>query len=118
MNQFLTRLNLVKMPLNGKRTVWRLDTPLMFRSYSKGRIHVGAGFETDFSGTEAFAVRIFTNSPTQASQIVYDYLCQEWLPVSVLNRVQAMIVFREAMQAEGVPAWRRWLVYWWMRIFN
>lgn len=95
------------------RARWRLLAPLVYHSDLIGEVAVPEGFVTDFASVPRLPLAyMLTGDTAHASAVVHDYLVgkYEW--------VAAADVFREAMTAEGVPAWRRWGMYWAVRLFG
>ncbi len=93
------------------RARWRLNAPLVYESTLVGTVVVPDGFETDFASVPRLPLAyLFTGDSAHASAVVHDYL------VGVMNWQLAAKVFREAMEAEGVPGWRRWMMYWAVRL--
>jgi hypothetical protein len=54
---------------------------------------------------------LLTGDTAQASAVIHDYICQEWVPVGVVTWAQGAEIFLEAMQDEDVPEWRSLLMY-------
>ncbi len=76
-----------------------------------GRVEVPEGFETDFASVPRLPLAyLLTGDTAHAAAVVHDYL------VDTHPWRRAAEVFREAMVAEGVPAWRRWFMYWAVRL--
>lgn len=93
------------------RAGWRLREDLVYLSEQIGMLIVPAGFETDFSSVPRMPFAYWLAGDTaHASAVVHDYLCRVWYPAMRISWVQAAKVFDEAMQHEGVPGWRRWLM--------
>ena len=112
---FLTGLYVRKIreaDSNGRGT-WQLLTDLSFLSETYGLIVVPAGFETDFASVPRVPVAFWLAGATaDASAVIHDYLIRHDHAQCRISWRQAADVFREAMRAEGVPAWRRWLMHW------
>lgn len=96
------------------RATWELLAPLVYSSDVVGVvIIVPAGFTTDFASVPRLPLIYSLAGDTgHASAVVHDYLCR----TKKLPRVLADKVFREALEVEGVPAWRRTLMYLGVRI--
>ena len=96
---------------NGDGRTWTLAAPLVYESDLLGRVMVApAGMVTDLA-----SVPLLSNhrSWTRAA-VIHDRL----YAVNGLSRSQADAVLSEAMQALGVPAWRRWIVRSNLRLFG
>ena len=112
---FLTALNTTKVAEAGDmgRARWRLLSDLAYNSRTRGLIVVDAGFETDFASVPRMPLTYWIAGDTaHASAVVHDYLCRQLYPVRSITWQQAADVFLEAMKDEGVPLWRRTLMYW------
>jgi len=111
---FLTSLETTKVreARSHGRAQWKLLTELAYLSEIHGLIVVPAGFETDFASVPRlpFMYLLFGDT-AHASAVVHDYLCRVQVPAGQIAWRTAAEVFREAMKHEGVPAWRRWLMY-------
>ena len=98
----------VSQPL-GEPSRWRLDMPLVYRSYNQGlRVTVPAGFSTDFASVPWLFRRILPRSGEyNAAAIVHDYLysCRS------VPRKAADQIFLEAMHDVGVPGWKAKAMY-------
>lgn len=111
---FLTALNVAKVREAGStgRTAWRLQTDLAYLSELYGMIVVDAGFETDFASVPRVPFAFWLAGGTaEASAVIHDYLVRRHYTMCKISWRGAADVFREAMKHEGVPAWRRWLMY-------
>jgi hypothetical protein len=98
----------VKEPKGG-RANWKLHHPLIFWStVLNATVTVPTGFITDFASVPRLPFTYWLFGDTaHASAVIHDYLLREMK----LDWPNAALVFREAMEAEGVPAWRRWAMY-------
>jgi hypothetical protein len=88
---------------------WTLLEPLVYRSLLTGKTYtVPAGFTTDFASVPRLPlVFLLAGDTAHTAAVVHDYLYRtgyEW-------RAVADEVFKEAMEAEDVPGWQRWLMY-------
>lgn len=111
---FLTTLTATKVREAGShgRSTWRLQTDLAYLSELYGMIVVPAGFETDFASVPRVPIAWWLAGGTaDASAVIHDYLVRRHYPQCKISWRRAADVFREAMKHEGVPAWRRWLMY-------
>jgi hypothetical protein len=79
------------------------------------RVTVPEGFPTDLASIpRIFRLLIAVkNGKHRAPAIVHDWLCRLGLEFS---RVTADKIFLEAMAVMGVPKWRRYAMYWAVRI--
>lgn len=79
------------------------------------RVDVPAGFTTDFASTPRLLHAVFPpRGPWNRAAIVHDYLYRE----TGCSRFLADAIFRDAMASLGVPAWRRVLMYYAVRLFG
>jgi hypothetical protein len=113
--RFITGLHATKIQETDGlgRARWKLTAPLVYHSDLIGEVEVPTGFLTDFASVPRLPLAyMLTGDTAHASAVVHDHLVgrYEW--------VAAADVFREAMRAEGVPAWRAWGMYWAVRLFG
>ena len=116
---FLTDLNVtkVKEAHSGGRARWRLRTELAYNSQIHGLIIVPAGYVTDFASVPRLPFAYWlTGDTAHASAVVHDYLCSVEYQLCKISWARAAAVFREAMKHEKVPAWRRTMMYWAVRM--
>lgn len=112
MAEFLTNLITVKVKeprgMFGRAT-WRVLAPLVYYSdVLEATVIVPTDFETDFASVPRLPlVYALTGDTGHKSATVHDFLCRKKL----VERDVADKVFREALQVEGVPGWRRALMY-------
>lgn len=98
------------------RAHWRLVENLVYESDLVGWVFVPAGTETDFASVPRMPLAYWlTGDTAHASAVVHDWLCRTEFAQGRMSWRLAADVFREAMQVEGVPGWRRWLMYWAVR---
>lgn len=110
---FVTDLSAIKVreAKDAGRALWRLYAPLVYASDILGSLTVPAGFETDYASVPRIPFAYWlTGDTAHASAVVHDYLCREWYENARITWGLAATVFGEAMKAEGVPAWRRWMM--------
>jgi hypothetical protein len=102
---FRSRLRTVEEP-DGTRTLLR---DLVYDSVvAKTVYRVPKGFNTDFASVPRLPVVFMLNGDTaRAPAVVHDFLYR----TGAAERTLADAVFREAMEATGVPAWRRNLMW-------
>jgi hypothetical protein len=93
----------------GGRAKWRLHEDLVMWSHILQKyITVPAGFVTDFASVPRLPfIYAMTGDTAHASAVIHDWLIRE----EKMDWPTAALVFREAMESESVPAWRRWLMY-------
>jgi len=111
---FLTELVAEKVKEGGSysRTKWRLRQDLAFMSESYGLIIVPEGFECDFASVPRLPFAFWlTGDTAHGAAVIHDYLCRVHYPAGKIGWIEAADVFREAMKHEGVPSWRRWVMY-------
>jgi hypothetical protein len=107
---FKSRLD-VKLELDGS---WTLRRDLVYASVvAKTVYRVPKGFNTDFASVPRLPfVYLMTGNTAHAPAVVHDFLYRK----GAADRVTADAVFREAMEATGVPAWRRNLMWLGVRV--
>lgn len=121
---FLTDLHTVKRrsrrqedtEVSDRIYIWRLIAPLRYKSpiaaelgLNKGIIEVPEGFITDFASVPRLPLAfLLTGDTVHAPAVVHDWLVR----VEPIPRAQADRIFLEAMEADDVPVWRRYLMYW------
>lgn len=121
MSEFINTLSVtkVKEAPSGGRATWRLNFALMYISDIRGGIVVPEGFETDFASVPRLPfMYLLTGGTAEASATIHDWLCCGAYARGEITWQEAALVFHEAMKAEGVPAWRRWAMYWAVRLFG
>lgn len=113
---FVTQLDTHKVAeaTEFRNAIWELHTSLVFESSVLGTITVPAGFRTDFATVPRLPLAfLVAGDRAHASAAVHDWLLERGMAPDV-----AAHVFGEAMKAEGVPAWRRHLMYLAVRWFG
>ena len=95
---------------------WRLLRPFIFKSeVLKQTIFVPAGYVTDFASVPRLPLAfLLTGDHAHAAAVVHDYLVE----YKVVPRKLADRVFLEAMEIEGIPKWRRALMYSAVRMYT
>lgn len=108
--RFLTELQ-VKL-VDEQRNRWRVLLPLVFHSaLYESFFSVPAGFITDFASVPRVPlVYLLAGDTARSAAVVHDYLY-----TGLVDRDVADDVFLEAMAVSGVPAWRRYPMYWAVR---
>jgi hypothetical protein len=114
MNHFLTRLAYVDAP--GAPGYYDLIASLGFWSERAQReIWADAGFRTNFvTGRKLLIVRRIVQDKMNPAAVIHDVLYAE----GTLSREMADAVFRDAMLASGVAAWRAWAAWLAVRTFG
>lgn len=101
------------------RATWRLVHPLSYFHPDGRRFLVPAGFKTDFASVPRLPLAYwFTGDSAHLSAVLHDWLCRTLYADGLMTWREAADVFRVAMAEEGVEAWRRWLMYWAVRLFG
>lgn len=97
---------------------YHLIEPLSFESRVNGgslRVVVPAGFITDFASIpRIFWSRLPHDGPWAPASVIHDYL----YTTRTCSRFLADAIFREGMYALGVPALRRLVIYYAVRLFG
>lgn len=111
MGQFETTLNVQSA---GK--YWRLIKPLIFESEKYGRIEVPVGFRSDFASVPRLPLiySLFGNTSHNAA-VIHDWLYSGQVEIS---RKAADKVFVEAMKSKNQSKWRRFPMFWAVRLFG
>ena len=91
-------------------TTWALLAPLTYVSdLVEDAIVVPRGFQTDFASVPRVPIAFWlTGDTAHEAAVVHDWLYQRH---GVDTRQDADTVFLEAMEAMGIPAWRRQIMY-------
>lgn len=105
-------------PANEEMTKWRLIEPFEFYiDEPAGRIYykVPVGFITDFASVP----RIFWSilppwGRYGKAAVLHDFLYK----TKSVSREKADRIFLEAMKVLKVPAWKRYIMYWAVRLFG
>lgn len=93
---------------------WRLTRALVYQSDVAGQtFSVPRGFVTDLASVPRLpVVYLLAGGTSNEAAVVHDWLyTTQPVPRSIADRV-----LREASAVTCVPAWRRWLMYWGVRI--
>ena len=110
--QFRTTLSVRRTP----RGTWELRTMLVFDSeVLNARITVPRGFESDFASVPRLplAYWLFGGVADEAA-VIHDFAYS----TGMVTRAMADKVFLEALEACGTAAWRRWPMFWGVRLFG
>jgi hypothetical protein len=93
---------------------WILAADLVYQSdVAKRTFTVPAGFQTDLASVPRLPlVFLLAGDCAREAAVVHDYLYSTHL----VDRATADAVLREASAVTGVPAWRRTLMYWGVRM--
>jgi hypothetical protein len=116
MSKFLTHLKIEQATAFDDGN-WRLLAPLLYVSLVARQVFaVPPGFVTNFASVPRlmFIYALFGGTADKAATL-HDWLYTK--PAKVPRRV-ADKVFREASKVTGVAAWRRWPMYWGVRLFG
>lgn len=118
MSRFVSnlRVRLVDVSENEGRGKWVLCAPLIYESAVAGQtLTVPSGFKTDFASVPRlpFAYLLAGDTAHEAA-VVHDFLyaCGEF------SRATADDVLLEAMAATSIPAWRRYAIFYAVRVFG
>lgn len=95
---------------------WSLTRKLIYWSATtKRRYVVPRGFNTDFASTPRLpVVYLLTGNTAHQAAVLHDYLYRTGME----SRTVSDRLFREAMAATGVPAWRRTMMWLGVRLFG
>lgn len=96
---------------------WVLTRPLVYESDTVGaRITVPKGFRTDFASVPRLplAYLLFGGDIGDAAATVHDFIYSR----AMFDRKTCDAVFREALKAEGVPAWKAGAMWFGVRLFG
>lgn len=113
MSRFLN-LPVLRLASNEDDGKWVLVEALYYQSdIAKRTILVPPGFQTDLASVPRLPfVYWLTGSTSTAAAVVHDWLYSS----REVPRKMADEILREASEATGVPAWRRWLMWAGVRI--
>ena len=94
---------------------WRILSPLVYSSDEFGEIVVPRWYVTEFSSIPRLplALRLCGNA-AHAAKTVHDYLYSH----GVVSRKAADRIFLDAMDASGVPSWRRYPMFFAVRLLG
>lgn len=93
---------------------WRLLESLIYASDAAGCVFVvPAGYQTDFASVPRVPLAYMaTANIAHRAAVVHDWLYS----TGRVSRKLADEVFREAAEVSGVSGWRRFMLYWGVRI--
>lgn len=109
-SRFLTELEAIPTrETDGGRTIWKLTQDLAFFYAPRHETFVAPkGFESDFASIPRVPfIYLVMNDRGHKAAVIHDRLCRD----GRIPRELADKVFRAALRAEGVSAWRAWLMY-------
>jgi hypothetical protein len=108
-SEFLTKLNSTKIGTYQGRGLWQLNAPLVYASEILGEVvSVPAKFVTDFASVPRIpGIWWIAGALADEAAVVHDWLYNQ----AKVGRETADRVFKEAMEALGISAWRRYLIY-------
>lgn len=114
MAEFLTELSLAYLREENDRPVWKLEQPLVYRHTTGETITAPAGFMTDLASVPRVPVAYWlTGGTATRPSVIHDFLY-----TAGYDRKYADDVFLAAMEAEGVPWWRRRAMHAAVRMFG
>ena len=92
------------------RGFWRVKEPFVYQSdILKKRITVEPGFLTDYASVPRVPVAyLLFGDTSHRAAVIHDWLYHHH---EVCDESTANSVLLEAMEVEGIPAWRRWGIY-------
>lgn len=93
---------------------WLLVQPLIYSSdLAKRTFTVPAGFQTDLASVPRLPlVYLLCGDCAREAAVIHDWLYS----THETDRATADAILREASACTGVPWWRRWLMYWGVRL--
>lgn len=114
MSSFTAPLTVTKI---GERT-WKVEREFTYyigREDSLESITVPKGFETDFASVPRGLWNIFPPDGLYTqSAVLHDFLCK----TKPFSQKRIDYIFYEAMEVLKVPQWKRWIMYWAVRIWH
>lgn len=115
MSRFLSKLQM-EVADNKDDGQWVLTAPLVYRSdVAKQTFTVPIGFQTDLASVPRIPIVYeLTGATSNEAAVVHDFLYS----THPVTRAMADAVLQEASDVTGVPAWRRKLMYWGVRVFG
>ncbi len=95
---------------NSGRGVWRVLVPFIYQSDILGKtIAVEPGFLTDYASVPRVPLAyLLCGDTSHKAAVIHDWLFHHH---EVCDEQTANKVLLEAMEVEGIPAWRRWMIY-------
>ncbi len=94
---------------------WRILSPLVYSSDEFGEIVVPRWYVTEFSSVPRLPLALWLcGNAAHAAKTVHDYLYSH----GVVSRKVADRIFLDAMDASGVPSWRRYPMFFAVRLFG
>ena len=109
---FLSRLNVDHIPEERR---WALTEDLVYMTRRGDVITVAAGFETDLATIPRLFWGFFPPGGTYLeAAVVHDYLYAGHHKVR--DKKEADLIFREAMADLKVPKWKRYILYYAVRM--
>lgn len=113
-SQFCSPLSVVALDEESTtaRQLWRLTKPLRYWSNTMGWIIVPEGYITDLASVPRVPLAYWlAGGLANRPAVVHDWLCEKLYSVRRITWRQAADILLEAMEAEGVAPWRRWLIH-------
>jgi Protein of unknown function (DUF1353) len=112
-SRFLTNLDveMTSDTANEGRGEWVLTQALQYQSDLMGAIYtVPIGFATDFASVPRVPIAFLLAGDTASRPAaLHDWLYTYPHPVALRSQADALL--KEAAKADGVPAWRAWLLW-------
>ena len=104
------------LDVRSKGKFWELLAPLVFESDEYGEIIVPVGFLSDFASVPRLPLvyALFGNT-SHKSATLHDFLYSKGTQFS---REAADALFFEAMKSRGQSKWRRYPMWWAVRVFG
>lgn len=97
------------------RRVYVLNQDLVFTSKKYGVVTVPRGFKTDLASVPRIVTPLFpTDGKYLEASVVHDY----YYAFGIKTKKEADRLFRDGMKVLGVSRWRRWTMYWMVRLFG
>ena len=94
-----------------------LTKPMFYKSHSVSRlvVRIPANFKTDFASSWVGRFCLLSRKAAfSAAAVLHDWLYFE----GVEDKATADLLFREALQSQGVGAYDVWKAYWGVRLFG
>jgi len=116
-NTFLTPLVVEVMP-SGRQFMLHYDfTYLWKRKYID--IQIPSGFETDFASIpKIFRIIIPKLGKYNKAAVIHDAIYRDYITGYKFARAEADLIFLDGMKDMGVAKWKRYVMYWAVRIFG
>jgi len=98
---------------------WIVCSPFGFISDDIGDVYVPAGFKTDLASVPRIPIifELFGDTSCEAA-VIHDFLYSNEFERQWVTRYKADCVLLEASKATDVPKWRRYPIFWAVRLFG